>query len=81
VKKLETYKERELVAVRLIGVRSTTTAAIPTGLGFEHVSNLKGGMLDWIEVEIEASLLPVTAENYAAALERRPRSKWTSPNF
>ena len=29
------------------GVRSTTAAAILTGLGFEHVSNLKGGMLDW----------------------------------
>ena len=27
--------------------RSTTAAAILTGLGFEHVSNLKGGMLDW----------------------------------
>ena len=30
-----------------VGVRSTTAAAILTGLGFEHVSNLKGGMLDW----------------------------------
>ena len=29
------------------GVHSTTAAAILTGLGFEHVSNLKGGMLDW----------------------------------
>jgi rhodanese-related sulfurtransferase len=29
------------------GVRSTTAAAILTGLGFEQVSNLKGGMLDW----------------------------------
>jgi rhodanese-related sulfurtransferase len=30
-------------------VRSTTAAAILTGLGFESVSNLKGGMLDWRE--------------------------------
>ncbi len=29
------------------GVRSTTATAILTGLGFEHVSNLKGGMLHW----------------------------------
>jgi len=49
-KELDPYKERELVAICRAGVRSTTAAAILTGLGFEHVSNLKGGMLDWIEV-------------------------------
>jgi len=31
------------------GVRSATAAAILTGLGFERVSNLEGGMLDWRE--------------------------------
>ncbi len=36
-----------MVVVCRAGVRSTTAAAILTGLGFEHVSNLKGGMLDW----------------------------------
>lgn len=30
------------------GVCSTTAAAILTDLGFEHVSNLKGGVLEWI---------------------------------
>jgi sulfur dioxygenase len=38
---------REIVVVCRAGVRSATAAAILTGLGFEHVSNLKGGMLDW----------------------------------
>jgi len=31
------------------GVRSTTAAAILTGLGFENVSNLKGGMVAWVD--------------------------------
>jgi sulfur dioxygenase len=42
-------KGSEIVAVCRSGVRSTTAAAILTGLGFEHVSNLKGGMLEWNE--------------------------------
>lgn len=42
-------KEREIVAVCRAGVRSTTAAAILAGLGFERVSNLRGGMLDWHE--------------------------------
>jgi sulfur dioxygenase len=46
---LSPYKERDVVVVCRAGVRSTTAAAILTGLGFEHVSNLKGGMLDWTE--------------------------------
>ncbi len=46
---LERFKEREIVAICRAGVRSTTAAAILTGLGFEHVCNLRGGMLDWIE--------------------------------
>jgi len=40
-------KEQMIVTVCRSGVRSTTAAAILTGLGFEHVSNLRGGMLDW----------------------------------
>lgn len=41
------YKDRQIVIVCRAGVRSATAAAILTGLGFEHVMNLKGGMLDW----------------------------------
>lgn len=44
---LEPYKDRHIIVVCRAGVRSTTAAAILTGLGFEQVSNLKGGMLDW----------------------------------
>ncbi|HEY3303693.1 MAG TPA: MBL fold metallo-hydrolase [Candidatus Binatia bacterium] len=44
---LEPSKERHVIVVCRAGVRSTTAAAILVGLGFEHVSNLKGGMLEW----------------------------------
>jgi rhodanese-related sulfurtransferase len=44
---LEKYKHSHVIVVCRAGVRSTTGAAILTGLGFEQVSNLKGGMLDW----------------------------------
>ncbi len=44
---LESYKDRHIIVICRAGVRSSTAAAILTGLGFEHVSNLKGGMLDW----------------------------------
>lgn len=40
-------KDRQIVTVCRVGVRSATAAAILTGLGCEHVSNLKGGMLAW----------------------------------
>jgi sulfur dioxygenase len=43
------FKDREIIVICRAGVRSATAAAILTGLGFEHVSNLKGGMLDWNE--------------------------------
>ena len=46
---IEAFKDRPIIAVCRSGVRSTTAAAILTGLGFESVSNLKGGMLDWRE--------------------------------
>jgi rhodanese-related sulfurtransferase len=44
---LEEYKDQQVIVVCRAGVRSTTAAAILTGLGFENVTNLKGGMLDW----------------------------------
>ena len=47
-------KQRDVIVVCRAGVRSTTAAALLTGLGFEHVANLKGGMLDW-----NAAQLPV----------------------
>jgi rhodanese-related sulfurtransferase len=47
VSELEPHKHAHVVAICRAGVRSTTAAAILTGLGFEHVSNLKGGMVDW----------------------------------
>jgi glyoxylase-like metal-dependent hydrolase (beta-lactamase superfamily II)/rhodanese-related sulfurtransferase len=46
---LEAQRDREIIVVCRAGVRSTTAAAVLTGLGFEHVSNLSGGMLDWNE--------------------------------
>jgi glyoxylase-like metal-dependent hydrolase (beta-lactamase superfamily II)/rhodanese-related sulfurtransferase len=42
-------KQAEVVAICRSGARSTTAAAILTGLGFEHVCNLRGGMLEWID--------------------------------
>jgi sulfur dioxygenase len=47
VGEIEAYKDKDVIVICRAGVRSTTAAAILTGLGFEHVSNLKGGMLDW----------------------------------
>lgn len=44
---LASMKDKDIIAICRSGVRSTTAAAILTGLGFEHVSNLRGGMLDW----------------------------------
>ncbi|MEE8342403.1 MAG: MBL fold metallo-hydrolase [Gammaproteobacteria bacterium] len=44
---LEIHKDKHIVCICRAGVRSTTAAAILTGLGFDDVSNLKGGMLDW----------------------------------
>ena len=46
---LDNFKSGEIIVVCRAGVRSTTAAAILTALGFEHVSNLKGGMLEWNE--------------------------------
>ena len=44
---LEAWKTRPIVAICRAGVRSSTAAALLTSLGFERVSNLKGGMLAW----------------------------------
>lgn len=44
---LAPHKDRLIVAVCRSGVRSTTAAAILTSMGFEQVSNMKGGMLAW----------------------------------
>jgi sulfur dioxygenase len=52
MKEHEPHKDRNIVVVCRAGVRSTTGAAILTGMGFEHVSNLKGGMLDWNEQKL-----------------------------
>jgi glyoxylase-like metal-dependent hydrolase (beta-lactamase superfamily II)/rhodanese-related sulfurtransferase len=44
---LSALKDRDIVTICRVGMRSTTAAAILTGLGCEHVWNLKGGMLEW----------------------------------
>jgi rhodanese-related sulfurtransferase len=46
------YKDKDVIVICRAGVRSTTAAAILTGLGFEHVSNLRGGMLDWDDQQL-----------------------------
>lgn len=51
-REIEHHKDGNIIVVCRAGVRSTTAAAILTGLGFEHVSNLKGGMLDWNEQQL-----------------------------
>jgi sulfur dioxygenase len=51
-KELEQFKDRDIIAICRVGVRSTTAAAILTGLGFDHVCNMKGGMLDWNDAHL-----------------------------
>ncbi|MGH8755805.1 MAG: rhodanese-like domain-containing protein, partial [Burkholderiales bacterium] len=46
---LEAYMNKHVIAICRAGVRSSTAAAILTSLGFEQVSNLRGGMLEWNE--------------------------------
>ena len=45
-------KGRDVVAICRVGVRSATAAAILTGLGFEHVWNLRGGMIEWKDAQL-----------------------------
>jgi len=52
ISELNCHKNKQIVAICRAGVRSTTAAAMLTGLGFEHVSNLEGGMLDWNEQKL-----------------------------
>jgi sulfur dioxygenase len=49
---LTALKDRQIVTVCRVGVRSATAAAILTGLGCEHVSNLKGGMIAWNDARL-----------------------------
>ena len=49
---LAPHKSRQIITICRAGVRSTTAAAMLTGLGFEQVSNLAGGMLDWNEQKL-----------------------------
>lgn len=42
-------RDEPIVVVCRSGVRSTTAAALLTGMGYTRVSNLKGGMLAWNE--------------------------------
>jgi len=41
------HKSDPIVVVCRSGVRSTTAAAMLSGLGFDKVYNLQGGMVDW----------------------------------
>ena len=47
VGELNAYRDTPIIVVCRAGVRSTTAAAMLTGMGFSQVLNLKGGMLDW----------------------------------
>jgi sulfur dioxygenase len=49
---LANAKSSNIVTICRVGVRSATAAAILTGLGFEHVWNLKGGMLEWKDAQL-----------------------------
>jgi rhodanese-related sulfurtransferase len=43
----DAHRNRDIVAICRSGVRSTTAAAILSGLGFERVFNLRDGMVGW----------------------------------
>jgi glyoxylase-like metal-dependent hydrolase (beta-lactamase superfamily II)/rhodanese-related sulfurtransferase len=45
-------KNLDIVVICRAGARSTTAAALLTGMGFERVGNLKGGMLDWNDAHL-----------------------------
>ena len=44
---LDDFRVNQLILICRAGVRSTTGAAILTGLGFAKVCDLEGGMVDW----------------------------------
>ncbi|ORU91476.1 MAG: sulfurtransferase [Cycloclasticus sp. symbiont of Poecilosclerida sp. N] len=47
---LELIKDKEIILICRSGIRSTTAAAILKGLGFSDVKNMKGGMLNWVNL-------------------------------
>jgi rhodanese-related sulfurtransferase len=49
---LAPHKNKQIITICRAGVRSTTAAAMLSALGFEQVSNLSGGMLDWNEQKL-----------------------------
>jgi rhodanese-related sulfurtransferase len=49
---LANAKSLDIVTICRVGMRSATAAAILTGLGFEHIWNLKGGMLEWKDANL-----------------------------
>ncbi|HEY2525594.1 MAG TPA: MBL fold metallo-hydrolase [Candidatus Binataceae bacterium] len=51
-KELAPFKDKEIVVICRAGMRSVTAAAILTGLGFEKVCSMKGGMLDWDDAHL-----------------------------
>jgi sulfur dioxygenase len=51
-KELAAFKDKDIVVICRAGVRSVTAAAILTGLGFEKVCSMKGGMLDWDDARL-----------------------------
>jgi glyoxylase-like metal-dependent hydrolase (beta-lactamase superfamily II)/rhodanese-related sulfurtransferase len=52
VEEIACHRAKEIVCVCRAGVRSATAAAMLTGIGFEHVRNMKGGMLDWNDARL-----------------------------
>ena len=54
-------RQADVVAICRSGVRSSTAAAVLTGLGFEHVYNMRGGMLDWVDAGLPVERLSVKA--------------------
>ena len=54
IDKLGISKDDPIVLVCRSGVRSTTAAAMLTGMGYSQVSNLKGGMLAWKEAGFDS---------------------------
>lgn len=47
LKELDGYKERDIIIVCRSGARATTAAQILKKAGFDNVSVLKGGMIEW----------------------------------
>jgi sulfur dioxygenase len=45
VSEIESFKQKQVVTICRAGVRSTSAAAILTGLGFRDVKNMRGGMI------------------------------------